>query len=98
MTVVGISDISARREAQLALLSANADLMMANQELTRANATVRLKNEEVETYVYIVSHDLRAPLINLQGFARELERGCTELGAILATLDLGAPVGAGSPP
>jgi PAS domain S-box-containing protein len=94
VTVVGVSDISARREAQLALLSVNADLVMANQELTQANTTVRLKSEEVETFVYIVSHDLRAPLINLQGFARELERGCAELREILSGIDLPEPVGA----
>jgi PAS domain S-box-containing protein len=94
VTVVGVSDISARREAQLALLSVNADLVMANQELTQANTTVRLKSKEVETFVYIVSHDLRAPLINLQGFARELERGCAELRDILSGIDLPEPAGA----
>ncbi|MEP6621910.1 MAG: MASE1 domain-containing protein [bacterium] len=37
------------------------------------------KNEEVQAFVYIVSHDLRAPLVNLQGFSQELEGSCKEL-------------------
>jgi signal transduction histidine kinase len=41
------------------------------------------KNREIETFVYIVSHDLRAPLVNLQGFVRELEESCKQLKAVI---------------
>ena len=70
------------RTAQLA--AANGDLSRLNQDLEKRTRELAEKNEEVEAFVYIVSHDLRAPLVNLMGFSKELELSCAQLGPTLA--------------
>lgn len=44
----------------------------AEDEVKRHLAEVEVANEEVKQFAYIVSHDLRAPLVNLKGFSAEL--------------------------
>jgi PAS domain S-box-containing protein len=48
------------------------EIKKAEERLERYAVELERANEEVKQFAYIVSHDLRAPLINLKGFAAEL--------------------------
>ena len=76
------------RRSQEVLRSLNEGLETAvrarTAELTRAN-------EEIQRFAYIVSHDLRSPLVNVMGFTSELEAGVPSLQKLLADADEKAP-------
>lgn len=81
----------ALRASQRALEEANAGLETTVAERT---ADLREANEELQRYAYIVSHDLRAPLVNIMGFTSEIESLRENLSERLAELDRLVPAGA----
>jgi signal transduction histidine kinase len=60
----------ARDEAEAKLRDANLNLEATVDERT---ADLREANNEIQRFAYIVSHDLRAPLVNIMGFTSELD-------------------------
>ena len=59
------------------LRDANANLENAVDERT---ADLQRANDEIQRFAYIISHDLRAPLVNIMGFTSELEGAAKLLG------------------
>ena len=74
-----------------AALAYTRELLLAQEEVRALNADLEARvaartadlsraNEEIQRFAYIVSHDLRAPLVNVMGFTSELEEGLAVVG------------------
>jgi CHASE3 domain sensor protein len=59
-----------REQARRALQDINENLEAKIEERT---ADLREANNEIQRFAYIVSHDLRSPLVNVMGFTAEIE-------------------------
>jgi signal transduction histidine kinase len=75
-------------DARDALDRANAGL----EEKVRARtAALSRANEEVQRFAYIVSHDLRSPLVNVMGYTSELEQAGKALVSQIEVVEAEAP-------
>jgi PAS domain S-box-containing protein len=67
--VINYRDVTERKRAE-------AEREHLLQELER-------KNKEMESLLYIASHDLRSPLVNIQGFGKNLQKYFSQVSDIL---------------
>ncbi len=79
------SDLNRAQESLRALNTGLEGAVAARTtELSRANG-------EIQRFAYIVSHDLRSPLVNVMGFTAELEAAIGPLTALADRVDADAP-------
>jgi signal transduction histidine kinase len=76
----------ARARDRLHLL--NTDL---EGEVQVRTADLQRANDEIQRFAYIVSHDLRSPLVNVMGFTAELEAANKAIGSLLDRAESEAP-------
>lgn len=77
------SSARARDDAEAQLRENNLNLEATVETRT---ADLREANEEIQRFAYIVSHDLRSPLVNIMGFTSELEELRSDIFRRIATL------------
>ena len=83
------------KRTTLTLLRAQDELRDTNENLeglvAERVADLQAANDEIQRFAYIVSHDLRAPLVNVMGFTSELETVGADVRAFLAEAEAQAP-------
>jgi signal transduction histidine kinase len=84
----------ARDQAQARLRDNNLNLEATIDERT---ADLREANDEIQRFAYIVSHDLRSPLVNIMGFTSELEELRNDIFRRIARLDRAAALAPSMP-
>ncbi|WP_052954743.1 PAS domain-containing sensor histidine kinase [Microvirga vignae] len=80
------TDIHDLKQAQDDLRKSREQAVQSEKETLRLAATLAERvseldaaNDEIQRFAYIVSHDLRAPLVNVMGFTSELENAQEEI-------------------
>jgi PAS domain S-box-containing protein len=69
--VAMVLDISLRKQAEA-----------ARAEMAQS---LKFKNQELERLVYLTSHDLRSPMLNIQGFSHRIAGDCGTLRRLIET-------------
>lgn len=68
-------------EASRLALIYRSELEQRAAELAEVNTDLRQQTQDNEMFIYSVSHDLRSPLVNLQGFSKEITHATRDLVA-----------------
>ncbi|TZG27511.1 sensor histidine kinase [Sphingomonas montanisoli] len=97
LAITGLMIILVAAVTLLVMLRYTRELDVSRAELRRLNddletlvdeRTVELQraNQEIQRFAYIVSHDLRSPLVNVMGFTAELDAARKTVGAFVDKL------------
>jgi len=64
------------------------DRKKAEEEREQLTAELKIKNKELEQLLYATSHDLRSPLVNIDGYSKELDFSLKELMSSIEKMDV----------
>lgn len=71
--IVIVQDISDRKASELLLQQQKAELTNLNASLVKTSRLLEERNQDLDRFVYIVSHDLKAPLRGIANLAEWIE-------------------------
>jgi signal transduction histidine kinase len=73
-----IISVISLQKGQFATITTDITAMKQSQDAISA------KNKELENYLYVASHDLRSPLVNIQGFSQRLQKQTNSIIQLLS--------------
>lgn len=102
LAVAGILLIAVALASLLVVVRYTTDLAQSREQLQQLNesleaivvdrtADLSRANDEIQRFAYIVSHDLRSPLVNVMGFTAELEAATAALREMVQQVEQDAP-------
>lgn len=95
LTIVAVTAVSIVSRIMTQLTRSHAELAKLNAGLEAAvrerTSDLQRANDEIQRFAYIVSHDLRSPLVNVLGFTSELSASLPPLRELLERAEAEAP-------